>query len=297
MANTFLSPTTIASTGLALLRRQIALPRTVNMTTERDFAGRVGDTINVVKPPSLTARTYTDTLRTAGTPIVIDDITETSVPLQLDTHAYHAGAITDEQLTLKIVDFARQVLNPQVVAVATKLEDVLVAKFNAVSSTITALATGADIYARILDARKALNDANVPMSGRWLAVSSEVEAMMLADAENRLVRYEASGDSQNDALREARVGRIYGFEVVVSTALTDDTALAYHQDAFAFATVAPAVPDGVNFGQRVTDGGMSLRWIRDYDAAFLRDRSIVSALAGAATLDTNRVVKITANGT
>lgn len=298
MANTFLAPTTIAAAGLGLLTRDIVLPATVHTTAQANFAGAVGDTINIRKPATATNRVYTDTLRTAGTPITVDDLTETAVPLVLDTHNYSAVAVTDEQLTLKIQDFGQQVLYPQTVAVAEGTESVLATVMNsagviATNSAIAAAADGSNIFAKILAARKTLNQQKVPMANRFLAVSPEVEAAILADAENRLVRYEASGDSPNVALRAAIIGRLYGFTVVPSVALTAGTAVAYHQDGFAFAAVAPRVPDGVAFGSSQAYAGMAMRWIRDYDAAFLRDRSVVSVLCGAKILDDRRMVRIT----
>lgn len=292
MANTFLSSTQIASAALGLLRRDIMLPATVYRSAQADFTAGSGATVNIRKPASLSARVYTDTLRTAGTPITVDDLTETSASLVLDNHIYSAVAVTDEQLTLDIVNFGRQVLEPQTVAVAEDAEDVLAAKMNALATELTVAAGGTDIHEQIIAARRTLNQANVPQRNRWLAVSPEIEAQLLQDTENRLVKYDASGDSPNVALREAIVGRLYGFNVVVSNALTAYSAVAYHQDAFAFAMVAPAVPDGATFGRSISDNGMALRWLRDYDAAFLRDRSVVSVLAGAVLLDGNRVVKL-----
>lgn len=298
MANTFLTPTTIAAAGLGLLTRDIVLPATVHTDAQANYVGAVGDTINIRKPATATNRVYTDTLRTAGTPITVDDLTETSIPLVLDTHNYSAVAITDEQLTLKISDFGQQVLYPQVVAVAEGTEGVLATVMNsaavvATNSAIAAAADGSNIHAKILQARKVLNQAKVPLADRFLAVSPEVEAALLVDNENRLVRYLNSGDNPNVALRQAIIGSLYGFTVVSSVALTAGTAVAYHRDGFAFASVAPKVPDGANFGASQTYGGMALRWLRDYDAAFLRDRSVVSVLCGAKVIDDRRTVRIT----
>ena len=294
MANNFLSPSLIAGTALALLRREVVLPATVYRDA-RNGAGdaKIGNTINVRKPATAVAREYSDALRTAGTPIVVDDLAETSIPVVIDKHIYHAAAVTDEDLTLKIEDFAAQVLAPQVLAVGNATEDRLAAEMNALASQVSIAAGGADVHAKIIEARRRLNTANVPQGSRYLAVSPDVEAFLLNDPQNRLVRYEASGDAGNSALREATIGRLYGFEVVVSTALAAGTALAYSSDAFAMVMVAPVKPDGATFGQQVTDRGMAMRWLRDYDAAFTRDRSIVSIFAGAKLLDATRVVKLT----
>ncbi len=293
MPNTFLSPTTIARAALGLLTRDIVLPQIVSRTAEADFGGMVGNTINIRKPASLNSRTYTDALRNANTPIVVDDLAETSIPLVLDQHLYSAVAVTDEQLSFNIVDFGVQVLEPQVRAVAIGLENIIAGVMNGLASETTFPLNNSNIHATILTARKMLNDANVPFNDRFLAVSSDVEMYLLQDAENRLIRYESAGDSPNVALREATIGKLYGFTVVTSNALTANTAVAFHRDAFAMALRAPVVPAGVAFGQSASYAGLALRWIRDYDALYLRDRSVVSALGGAVTADGLRVVKIT----
>jgi hypothetical protein len=61
-----------------------------------------------------------------------------------------------------------------------------------------------------------------------------------------------------------------------------------HASAFGFANVAPDVPAGVAMGASQTFENFALRWIRDYDSAFLRDRSVVSSFAGAASVNDYR---------
>jgi hypothetical protein len=291
--NTFLTQTQIAAAALGLLRRAIVLPATVYRNVESDFRAGAGATVNIRKPATAVARTYSDTLRDAGTPITVDPLTETSVPVVMDTHIYSATACTDEQMTLSIVNFGSQVLDPQTAIVAESSENVLAGKMNGLAGTLTIKADGTDVHAQIIAARKALNKANVPAGDRYLAVSPDVEAMILADADRRLVTYDGGGPAGQAALRDAIVGRLYGFTVLTSNALTAGSAIAYHRDAFAFVMRAPVVPDGAPFGKSVADSGIAMRWIRDYDAAFLRDRSIVSTLAGASILDANRAVKLT----
>ena len=295
MANTFIVEQTVGRTALSLLSRDLVLPRTVYRAAQAEYVGGKGETINIRKPASLTPRTYTKALRNAGTPIVMDDLTETTVPLVIDTIAYSAVAITDEDLTLNLVDFGVQVLDPMVKAVGIGNENALAAVMNGAGVTQTQTGTAAAPHAAILAARTTLNKKNVPMGDRWLAVSPEVEQYLLTDAENRLIRHDSSGDSPNTALRDAMVGRLYGFQVIVSNALTANTAIAYHMDAFAFASVAPAVPAGAAFGQSVSDAaqGLAMRYLRDYDYAFQRDRAALSSLVGAKVLDADRVVKIT----
>jgi hypothetical protein len=293
--NTFLTAPQIAAAALGLLRRDIVLPATVYRNVENNFRAGSGATVNIRKPATAVARTYSEALRDAGTQITVDPLTETLVPVVMDTHIYSAVACTDEQLTLSIVNFGAQVLDPQTVVVAEASENVLAAKMNALApgaDPVTIAADGGDAHAAIIKARMLLNKANVPAGDRFLAVSPDVEAALLTDPERRLVTYDGGGPKGQTALTDAIVGRLYGFTILTSNALTAKTAVAYHRDAFAFVMRAPVVPDGAPFGKSAADSGIAMRWIRDYDAAFLRDRSIVSTLAGATTLDANRAVKI-----
>jgi len=294
MANTFLTPEQIAAAAMGLLRRDIVLPATVSRTAEANFRAGSGATVNVRRPGTATARVYTDEMRNAGTPITVDEITETMLPIVLDTHIYSAVACTDEQLTLDIASFGAQVLEPQTSVVSESAENRLAQVLNGmpVEGTIDA----ANVHPAIIDARRRLNLANVPQGDRYLVVSADVEAAILTDADRRLVAYDGGGNASQQALREAIIGRLYGFTVLVSNALTPGTAVAYHRDAFTFALRAPVVPDGATFGQSVADRGVAMRWLRDYDAAFLRDRSIVSVFAGARVLDDNRAVKLALAG-
>jgi len=284
VANTFLKPETISRTALGLLRRELVLPRLVTRLGIEDFRGAKDDTVNVRVPARLTARDYE--WRTRTNPIVLDDIAETSVPVVLTEHPYSAVAVTDEELTLDITDFATQVLNPQILAVAEALEAALSTVIEgATYATEVEYAesedgTGSPFYRALVDARKALNDAKVPASERFVLLGSTVEAAALKEDAIRVETGSA------DALRESIIGRIAGFTVIGNVqGLLADFAVAAHRSAFAFANVAPEVPSGVTLGASTLFDGLALRWIRDYDPNYLRDRSVVSSFAGAASVE------------
>jgi hypothetical protein len=301
VANTFLKPEVINRTALKLLEREVVVPRTVWNYADAEFRGAKNDTVTLRLPAVATSREY-DFRNNRSSPIVVDDLTETSVPVVLDHDIYHAAAITDEQLTLDIVDFAEQVLVPQVKGIARGLEDLIVSVMEtATYGTTLNIADSSDAtWQTLVQARQALNDANVPREGRILLVGSDVETEMLLD--DKFNRVDSSGDGiATSALREATIARLAGFTIVGSNALDPETAIAFHPTAFAFVNVAPVVPDGVTYGSRLSEMGLAMRWIRDYDALYLRDRSVVSSFAGCTSVEddgsTNvRAVKINFNG-
>jgi hypothetical protein len=282
MANTFIKPTVISATALGLLQRQIVLPNVVWMNGIGDFAGAYNDTVTIRIPARTTARRRT--LRGTGSDrnITLDTLTEHAIPVQLTEDIYSAVAVTDEELTLDIVDFGGQILKPQVRSVAEMLEGDIAATMQGASyQTIVTVGSGdGATFDAVVDARRALNEADVDLADRILVVGPGVEAALLKDPQ--FARYDHAGDST--AFRDATIGRIAGVDVVISNALRAGEAYLFHKTAFIFANRAPNVPAGVPFGNSQAFQNLSLRWIRDYDATQLQDRSVVNSFAGYAAV-------------
>lgn len=296
-ANDFLTPQVIARTAIGALVQDLVLPRLVSRDAEADFGGGNGTVVNIRIPPTVSGggvRTYGQTQRDAGTPIVLDRLSETTVPVTIGPEIYKGVPVTDEDFTFELRDFTSQVLDPLVQIVGQGAEKVIVDEMNTfpASATITPAADGTDLHDAILEARMTLNKRNVPQQGRAMAVSPEIELLLLQDPANRLVRYDASGSSE--ALRNATIGRLYGMDVVVANELTALSFMIFTREAFTFVMRSPVVPAGVTFGQGVSFQGLALRFIRDYDSAFLQDRAIVSTFAGAETLDAQRAIRVVA---
>ncbi len=192
MANTFLKVGVIARTAVQLLFRELVVVRTVwtDAINPDEFVRALDDTVTLRVPARNTARTRT--LR-GGTPITLDEETEFAVPVKLDTDVYKGVAITDEELSLDITDFATQILLPQARAVAEGVEDRIVAEITSATYDTPIEIDESDPYKAAVAARKALNDNNVPKAQRTLLVGSGVEAAMLSS--DRFVRADARGPS------------------------------------------------------------------------------------------------------
>lgn len=286
MANTFVTPEQRVAAALGILDHEIVLPRLVTRSYDAAFGGKIGDTINVTVPGRVTARDYE--WRTRNADIITDDIAEDSYTVELDKHPYSAVRVTDEELTLDIADFGMQVLDPQMRAVAEKLEAYLATEIEGGTYATSLVMSASEPWDTVINARKALNDADVPRGGRIFLVGSAVEAALLKDPDLKRVD-DAGSDS---VLRDATVGRLGGFTVVGSNSINENHAYAFHPSAYVLATVAPVVPSGVAEGARSEFAGLAMRWIRDYETARLRDRSVVSAFAGTTSvLDDDELVR------
>jgi len=286
MAHDFLKAEEIVNMGLGMLRNELLLARLVTRKAGADFAGVKDDTITVRIPAILNAREY-GWRNDRSSEIVTDDLVETSIPVTLDKDPYSAVKITDEQLTLDITSFGEQVLAPQVLAVAEKLDSYVAAALAAAPAANTLAVDESDNLFNdlIIPARKALNLSNVPTAGRVLVLGADVEAWALQHESLQKVN-ESGSDS---VLRDAVIGRLGGFTIVgnVNT-IPADAAYALHPSAIILANMAPAVPSGVVAGATTAFDSFAMRWIRDYDAPRLQDRSVVSSFAGTASVDDER---------
>jgi len=285
MANTFIKATVINRTALGLLEREIVLPTLVWMNGIGDFAGAYNDTINLRVPGRATARKKA--LRATGNDrnITLDTITELNVPVQLTDDVYSAVPITDEEMTLDfgVESLGKVILVPQVRAVAETLEAGIAEEMQSATYETTVwvdASTDGGTWNGYVDGRKALNKADVAMGDRLFVGGAGFEAALLKDPQFN--RYDHSGDANNSAVRDATIGRIGTTEFVTSNALRDGEAYLFHRSAFIFANRAPVVPAGVPFGASESFGQLAMRWIRDYDAQTLTDRSVVNSYAGYA---------------
>lgn len=287
----------IAATALGLLLPDMVLARTVNRDFEAEYIGGVGNVVNVRRPLALTAnsRNYG-----ATSAITVDSITEPAVqPVTIAKQVYSAVSLTDEDLNMEIEDFGRQVLLPQTTAVAYACEKAIADEIAALPGS--GISWGSDYVAAFADARKALRNMGVPAQNLVAAVGTDVAAALL---KSDLLR-KAGDAGTTDALREATIGRLMGFDIVESNLLPAGSGYFYHRDAFTLVVRAPRVPEGVTYGQSVASNGFAIRWIRDYDPTVLADRSILSTFIGTETMSLTKqvdgsavipAVKVSANG-
>lgn len=289
MANNFWYPPEVAETAVELAVQDSYLSALINRNFENDLlgGGGRGRVVNVRVPGALVARERgTDDITTQ---VILDSLTESVVPIQLGTHAYSAVPLSEGDLTLNLRDFAGQVLAPQVEAVVHDIEFTVIDAFEAAPGLQTGETLAAydatDPTKYLIGLRKIMRDRWVPVSGLNMVVGTQVYADFLAS--NRLLSVVDSGSTA--ALREGQVGQIQGWTVVESNLIGESDIVAFHRDAFTLAVRAPIVPAGVAFGASQSANGHSLRWIRDYDATVMKDRSIVSTFAGVQAMPLKRV--------
>lgn len=145
-----------------------------------------------------------------------------------------------------------------------------------------------DVPNVIRAAHQLLGQRGVPLNGRYLAVGANWEAALLGL--DNLNKVNEAGST--DTLREATVGRLYGFNIVVDYEIGANDAYAFQRDAITMVTRTTALPRGAAFASTVAKDGFTMRYLQDYDPDHLTDRAVVDTFAGAQVLDPKRIVKL-----
>lgn len=299
MANTFIKATQVVNQMLGVLERDVVLPGLITRMPGANFTGAANDTVTV-RVPSYGGTANTRVMRST-TQISHTELDETSVAVVLNTHIYKSVRVTDEEMTLDIVNFGEQVTQPAMGAVTRGIEDIVITALNAASPSVTVDLTASTMIDGIIDAGRALTDHRIPAGNRFLACGSRVTAALLKS--DNLLRSDYAGNSA--ALREAMIGRIGGFTAVTVPGLHPDVAWAGHRTGVVLATRAPVVPQGASWGTSATFNGFSLRTLRDYlpdDTNGPADRNLTDVFAGTkvvtdkGSLDVNGVFTPDADG-
>ena len=296
MAHTLYTPEQAAQATLTDLRYLSVLPRTVRLDFSNEFVAGRGQTVNVLAPASVgDARVYTKAQRDAREAIQFDELEQTWFPVTLEDQIYKAIRVPDDFNTFTLKDANAQVYIPMAKSVVDGLAAPLVTQMSAITNdTDTPIedvaADGGNILKVLIQANQVLNQRKIPREGRTLAVGTEVEAAILGLPQ--LQKVNESGDS-GDLLRNASIGRLFGFNIIVAPELPSNFAVAYHKDAFAFITRPSRKAQGAAWSGTASQDGFALRVLQHYNPLQLEDQVVVDTFYGATTLDAERAVSFT----
>ncbi|WDZ91149.1 P22 phage major capsid protein family protein [Nocardiopsis sp. HUAS JQ3] len=277
----------IAREALATLYEQCHMLGLVHRDYSGDFTGNSGDTITIRKPATFTVNEFD---RSTG--IVLQDATEGSTSVTLDTIPDVSFAVTAEDWSLKISDFSEQFLAPAMEAVSQWFDRKILALRTDVTQTTTYDPTAAKPSLAMIQAGKILNDRKVPLTQRYGVWDTAATATFQADP----LFHDASmtGDD-GTALREASFGRKHGLDNYMSQNVADGNSLVFHRSAFAAVTRTLPLPRGIGqgMGSIVNYKGLGLRVIYGYDQSKKQDVVSIDTLAGFKTLDAARALTVT----
>lgn len=268
----------ISALAIELLRRSIVLPGTVARVPGTDYDGPSGGTVTIRVPQPRTALEQT----TPGDVITFAAVDEVPVNVTM-RHFYDATRVSDEDLSMSIQDFGRQILRPQMVAIAEAAEGVLAEAMNALTPDAGLAWTAGDPAANedtVLAIREQLTDNKVPAGDRYCAVAPDVATLLLKI--EKFVKANERGSST--ALEKAILGELYGITFVESHAIDAGSAVAYHATGFGFGIRAPMLPPGNVDASVANEHGLALRSVVGFDTSRLSTACVTSTFAGAAVV-------------
>lgn len=297
MAHQLYTPEQAARSSIAALRHLSVLPRTVRQDFSNEFVAGRGQTVNVLRPARLSneggsqeeARVYTPANRSARDAIVFDEIEQDYASISLTDQVYKAVRLPDDFMTFTLTGLEDNVLRPMAEAVVDRMVAPLIDVMTDVDSddSIDEVdPAGSNVRQVLIQARRVLNSRKVPQAGRTVAVGAGVEAAFLQDE----LLQKANESGTDGMLREATIGRLFGFNIIVDAALPDDYAVAYDREAFAHITRPSRAPEGAAFSATRAQDGFSLRYLQHYNPLQLEDQAVLDAFAGADVLDERRAV-------
>ncbi|OKI45107.1 hypothetical protein [Micromonospora sp. CB01531] len=267
----------IAATAAVALEEQLIVPAVFRREGIDQYKGAENDTINVKVEGVLPYRSYGWRADRAQE-VQFDEYTERTVAVQFGGDIYSAVKLTDEQNDMDLGGWAK-LATKQTEAIGRGLEWGATKALIDAPYEITLKLDSANLKSSLIRARKVMNALRVPAGQRTILVGTDVEAALLEDEKLNLASNVGEAEAVS-ALREATLGRRYGFNFVVAAELDPDMAVGMVDSAFIFATGAPSVPQSVPFGATASHNGVAIRWIRDYDSTRFQDRSIFNTYKG-----------------
>lgn len=262
MAVEVIKPEVVVGAVLGALKRDVVLPQLIWLDPAGDFKGAKNDTISLSIPAFTSARRR---VMRSGSARTRDALHEGKTDVTLSTNLYKDVPISDEEMTLDIKDFGRQVLQPISTAMVEGWEEEIVDLMTEATYHTTITWDPDDPHGCLADAAMALDDARVPQTGRGVVLGSGLANQFVKSDQMR--RADSAGAAATTALQKAMLAETAGFTIVKCPALPRYSGYAFHRTAYAASSKVPEVPASVGWGTAITANGFTMRAIRDFDSS------------------------------
>lgn len=207
MTQTLLTSTQVTRKALMILHQKLNFVGSINRGYDDSFAkdgAKIGDTLKIRVPNQYTVR--------SGATLSAQDITESSVSLQVGTQKGVDVNFTSYDLTLNLDDFAERILDPAMAALAANIEADAMSMYKDVHQQVNNLGSAIS-FNKVLTGRKRLVDSLAPLDNRTCNLNTQ-DNMDLVDALKGLFQDSTSIARQ---YREGFMGRTAGFDFIENT--------------------------------------------------------------------------------
>jgi hypothetical protein len=207
MSNTILTPTAVTREALRVLHQKLNFVGTIERQYDDSFAksgAKIGDSLKIRLPNQYTVRT--------GKTLDVQDVSETSVTLQLATQKGVDLNFSSSELTLSMDDFSSRILDPAMSVLAANIEADAMSMYKDVGQSVWNGGSALTL-AKVLAGRKKLQDSLAPLPNRTANLSTQ-EGVDLVDGLKTL--FQDSGQLSTQ-YKEGYMGRVAGFDFMENT--------------------------------------------------------------------------------
>lgn len=271
--HTPVKPEKVVGVAAAALEQSLVIPAVFTREGIDKFRGAKDDTVNVVVEGLLPYRTY-GWRNDRSTAIQYDTYSEKKVAMTFGDDIYSGVQLTDEQATMDFDGWGK-LATKQVEAVGRGLEHKAVKALESAPYEVQVQLDEANMRGSLIRLKAVFDKLRVAGS-RKILVDDDLEVALLDDDKLQLASNVGEGEAVS-ALREATLGRRYGFDFVKANELPSGEAYGIFQGGYVFLTAAPAVPQSVAFGATASYNGVALRWIRAFDIDHGVEKSVFMA--------------------
>jgi len=216
MSNTLLTISMITKEALRVLENNLTFAKGVNREYDDQFAkdgAKIGDTLNIRKPARYQGRT--------GAVMSVEDQTETSVPLVLNTQAGVDLQFTTKERTLSLDDFSKRVLAPAMASIVNRVDSDGLALYKQVYNSVGTLGTAPTALKTYLQAGAKLDYEAAPRDGMRSVVIEPNAQVEMVDAAKGLFQ---SSSQIKDQYEQGNMGLFGGFKFSMDQNVRQHTA-------------------------------------------------------------------------
>jgi len=188
----------------------------------RDYQGEItksGDTVHIRSITRPTINSYTE-----DSDITVENLTDAERLLIIDQKKYFAFQLDDVAAAQEAFDSMAGAFQEAAYGLADTADQFMAAKYTDAAAAnqigTVAVTTAALAYTQIRKLKVLLDEANVPMEGRYVIIPPWYHGLLLED--DRFVRADAATPGKM-ALYNGFVGEALGFEILVSNNVVNVT--------------------------------------------------------------------------
>lgn len=166
MSNTLLTIGMITRETLRVLENELTFTRQINRSYDSQFAkagAKIGNVLNVRLPVRFQ---YSQ-----GQGLVLQDLTESSVPVVLNVQYQRSFAITSSDLALSVDDFRKRFIEKAMKSMANQIDQDGLALYKTVNNEVGTPGTVPNTIQTYLDAGTLLSNEAAPLEDRCLVIS------------------------------------------------------------------------------------------------------------------------------